>query len=259
MIFFIRFFVFISGLSVGSFLNCIICRLEKEESIKGRSYCPKCGHILSFLDLFPLLSFLFLKGKCRYCKKKISFQYPLVEIITGIVFLLIFNYQLSFSSDLWSFGFIFNFLSLVIISSFLIIVFIYDFKHFLIPDFAVYSLVAVASVYSFLNGNFINGLFSATACFLFFLAVFLITRGKGMGFGDVKLSFFIGFFLGYPNFLISLFASFLIGAIIGVGLIAIKKKNLKSEVPFGPFLIIGTVIAFLFGEVIADYYISLLL
>ena len=106
--------VFLLGLVIGSFLNCVIYRIEKEESILGRSYCPKCGRVLSFFDLFPLFSWLFLKGRCRYCKEKISWQYPLVEFFTGFWFALIFYY---FSNT-------FYLLYLFIISSILIIIFV---------------------------------------------------------------------------------------------------------------------------------------
>lgn len=255
MLFIFKILVFLFGISIGSFLNCLIYRLEKEKTVKGRSYCPKCGHNLSFFDLFPVISFIFLKGKCRYCKKKISFQYPLVEIFTGLFFLFVFNYLFLTSENFGSFQFIFEFLILIAIFSFLILIFVYDLKHYLIPDFAVYSIIIIAFIYNFLKENFINGLFSAIICFLFFLFIFLITKGKGMGFGDVKLSFFLGLFLGYPNFLTALFASFLIGAIIGLVLVFLKKKDIKSEIPFGPFLITGIIISFFWGDKIIYYYL----
>lgn len=257
MLFIIRIIIFILGISVGSFLNCFIYRIEKEESMKGRSYCPKCKHQLSYKDLFPILSFLFLKGRCRYCKEKISFQYIFIELITGFVFLGIFNYLFSEYSNIFTFDFIYNFLFLITISFFLILIFVYDLKHYLIPDFATYTIIIISFINLLIKGDVTNGIFSATISFVFFLSIYLITKGKGMGFGDVKLSIFIGLFLGYPNFLVALFTSFLIGAIIGIGLILGKKKSIKSEVPFGPFLIVGTIIALFLGNDIIHYYLKI--
>jgi leader peptidase (prepilin peptidase) / N-methyltransferase len=247
-------FVFIFGLIIGSFLNCVIFRLEKEESfLKGRSYCPRCKKTLQAIDLIPILSFLILRGKCRYCHKKISKQYPLVELATAILFVLIFQY----------FGAGFNFAGLMFslaIFCFLIVIFVYDLKHFLIPDKIIYPAIALALVYHLFD--FKNLLFSflpsALGGFVFFLIIFLISRGKWLGFGDVKLVFLLGLFLGFPNFLVAFFLSFTIGAIIGIGLIVLERKKLKSEVPFAPFLVAGTLIAFFWGEKMLNWYLSLI-
>jgi prepilin signal peptidase PulO-like enzyme (type II secretory pathway) len=252
-------FIFLFGLIVGSFLNCVIYRLEKKESfLKGRSYCPNCKHKLSWQDLIPILSFLELKGKCRYCRGKISWQYPLVELATGILFVLAFN--IAFPNFLLS---IFYFL----ISSFLIIIFVYDLKYYIIPDEIVFSAIPIAFLFNFyqyfqtknLQFTILNPIYSALGASAFFLAIFLISRGKWLGFGDVKLALFMGLFLGFPNIMVALFFSYLIGAIIGVGLILTGKKGLKSEVPFGPFLVTGTFIAFFWGVGIINWYLNLIL
>ncbi len=254
MLYIINTIIFIFGISIGSFLNCLIYRIEEEEKMKGRSFCPNCRKKLSFWDLFPILSYLFLMGKCRYCKKKISFQYPLVEILTGIVFLFLFNY---FFDGEVSYQFIYNLFLLFIISSISILIFVYDFKHLLIPDIATYLLIFFSLIYLFLNGNIVNGILSSLASFIFFLSIFLITKGKGMGFGDVKLSIFIGLFLGYPHFISALFISFFLGALVGTMLILLKRKKIKSELPFGPFLIIGTFLTFFWGDQLIGYYLNL--
>ncbi|MCX6764269.1 MAG: prepilin peptidase [Candidatus Nealsonbacteria bacterium] len=252
--FIIYFFVFIFGLIIGSFLNCVIYRLEKEESfLFGRSYCPHCKKTLKAMDLIPILSFMALRGKCRYCKKKISWQYPLVELGTAFLFILLFQH----------FGLGSNFLGFVFYSAifcFLIVVFVYDLKHFLIPDKIIYPAIALALIYNFFNLNnlLFNFLPSALGGFVFFLIIFLISQGKWLGFGDVKLVFLLGLFLGFPNILLALFLSFTIGAIIGIGLIVLKRKNLKSEVPFAPFLVLGSLIAFFWGEKILNWYLSLI-
>jgi leader peptidase (prepilin peptidase) / N-methyltransferase len=253
--------VFLFGLIIGSFLNCIVYRLEKGDSfLRGRSYCPKCKHQLSWKDLIPLFSFFVLGGKCRYCKNKISFRYPLVELVTGIIFVLLF----------WKFGFdwlsgfgIWNFLYLSVISCFLIIIFIHDLKTYLIPDGVVFGAIAVSGIWYLVSGIFfaaytkyqiLSTVYSAFGAALFFLAIFLVSRGNWMGFGDVKLAFLLGLFLGWPKILVGLFLGFFIGAIMGVAMIIFGKKKMSSEVPFGPFLVAGTFIALFFGQEIINWY-----
>ncbi len=248
------FLIFILGLIIGSFLNCIIFRLENKKGfIKGRSFCPNCNHFLSWKDLIPFVSFFLLRRKCRYCQKEISWQYPLVEIFTAIIFVWVF-YYLNINGFLLS-----NLVFLFIIFSFLILIFIYDLRHMIIPDVLIVVPTFLTFIYFLgkdidLLNHFLSGLFS----FLFFLLIVLITLGKGMGLGDVKLVFFLGFFLGYPNIIVALFLSFLIGAIMGIGLILNKKKEMKSEVPFGPFLVIGTFIAYFWGNWLFNFYLSFL-
>ena len=275
--------IFLTGLIVGSFLNCVIYRLYSEESflksrprrktfsfLRGRSFCPNCKHILTWQDLIPVLSFLILKGKCRYCRKPISLQYPLVELATAILFFLIWQ-TAAFELR----GFLFYSL----ITSFLIIIFVFDLKHYLIPDKVIYPAIAITFLYRMfgildfghwdLFGNWkleignlqplLNPLISAILASTFFLLIVSISRGKWMGFGDFKLAFLIGLFLGWPNILVALFLAFFIGAIIGVGLIIFGKKTLKSEIPFGPFLVTGTFLAMLFGQKILDWYLNLFL
>ena len=251
-------FIFILGLEVGSFLNVVIYRIHKKESfLKGRSYCPHCRHKLNWYDLIPLLSFVFLKGKCRYCKKSISIQYPLVEIATGILFLTIFKFLGINEFSFLSFQSIYLWYLLVIISI-SIIIFVYDLKHLLISDVLIYSATGIVLLYRLINLQDLKISFlSAIGAMLFFLFIFLISKGKWLGFGDVKLVFFMGLFLSFPNILVALFLSFLIGAIIGVAMISFKKGTLKSEVPFGPFLITGTYLALFFGEKIVDWYMNL--
>jgi len=239
--------IFIFGLVIGSFLNSIIYRLQSGESfLFKRSFCPYCKHKLGWQDLIPLLSFLILRGKCRYCKKPISWQYPLVELTTAILFLSFFIFHFS--------SFIF------IIACFLIIIFVYDLKHYLIPDKIIYPAIAITFLYQlFRISDFkllTNPLLSALLASLFFLTIVLVSHGKWMGAGDIKLVFFIGLFLGFPNILVALFSAFFLGAIIGVGLIATSKKTLKSEVPFGPFLVVGTFGAMFWGQNIIHWYLN---
>jgi len=269
--------VFLLGLFVGSFLNCLIYRLwHKESFLKGRSYCPKCSHKLNWYDLIPVLSFLILRGKCRYCQKKISWQYPLVEISTALTFLLIFNLsangQLPIHSASWRIAADFQNLIatcyLLLVSCFLIIIFVYDLKHYIIPDKVVYPAILISGTWYLVSGIFfnlytkyeiLNTVYAAIGAAAFFLFIVLVSQGKWMGLGDVKLVFLMGLLLGFPNILVALFLAFFIGAIIGIGLIIFGKKSLKSEIPFGPFLVSGTFIAVFFSQNLISWYLNLLL
>jgi len=277
---FFYFSIFLFGLIVGSFLNCVIYRLAphhfspksggglgiSKSFLKGRSLCPLCGHLLAWYDLIPVLSFLILKGKCRYCGKKISWQYPLVEIATGILFLLPLLSSPSFGGGGIRWGWEYLFYSLI--ASFLIIIFVYDLKHYIIPDKIIYPAIAITFLYQFFghwdlgfHWSLVIGIWdfiwAAVLASGFFLAIVLISHGRAMGMGDVKLAFLMGLLLGWPNILVALFSAFFIGAIIGIGLIVAGKKTLKSEVPFGPFLVVGTFIAMFWAERIMNWYLSL--
>jgi len=247
-------FVFLFGLIIGSFLNCVIYRIEKGESfVKGRSYCPHCKHTLRWLDLVPVFSFLLLRGKCRYCHAKISVQYPLIEILTGIVFLLIFAYQ---------FSTVFQVVFLWYIASVFIIIFVYDLKHYIIPDSVLFPAIGITFFYQLIfhfSIVFLSYLLSGLGAAAFFLAIFLVTKGRGMGFGDVKLAILLGLLLGFPHIIVGLFLAFLFGAIIGVILLLRKKKGLKSEVPFAPFLIAGTFIALVWGTQLIHWYTHIII
>lgn len=249
-------FIFLLGLAIGSFLNCVIYRLEEGKSfLRGRSFCPHCKHSLSWQDLIPLFSFLILRAKCRYCQQKISWQYPLVELATGLLFVLLF----------WEFGLILDFGFWILISCFLLVIFVYDLKHYIIPDRVVFPAMAIAAIYNVWRSDlpiidiWKSDLFaSAIGAAGFFLAIVLISKGKWMGIGDIKLAFLMGLILGFPNILVALFLAFFMGAIIGTGLIILKKKGLKSEVPFGPFLIAGLFLALFSGNEIISWYLNLI-
>jgi leader peptidase (prepilin peptidase)/N-methyltransferase len=261
----IYFLIFVFGLIIGSFLNSVIYRLSiKKDFLFGKSQCPNCNHVLSWYDLIPLASFLILKGKCRYCKNPISIQYPLVEFITGALFVLL-TWQ---SIDLLASNALFGFLRLcflLLISCFLIIIFVYDFKHYIIPDKIIFPAILIIGSWYLLasiafdfytKNNMLNGIYSALGASLFFLFIVLVSRGKWMGMGDVKLAFFMGLFLGFPKIITALFLAFFIGAVIGVILIFSGKKNLKSEIPFGPFLVVGTFLTLFFEHEIINFYLS---
>ncbi len=260
--FFFYSIIFLFGLVVGSFLNCVIYRLEEKKSfLTGRSFCPYCKHKLSWQDLIPVFSFLLLKGKCRYCKKPISWQYPLVELATGLLFVLIFNLLTSEVNRLLVIG-AWDLFFYLVIACFLIIIFVYDLKRYIILDKVIYPAIVIALIYHLLRFDLLgrsNLLFAAIGAAAFFLLIVLISREKWMGMGDVKLAFLMGLILGWPNILVALFSGFFLGAIIGAGLIISKRKTLKSQVPFAPFLIAGTFIALFLGQNIINWYLSLII
>jgi len=214
----------------------------------------------------PVFSFLLLKGKCRYCKKPISWQYPLVEIATGVLFIialtnfqfLIFNFQ-----SISNFQFL-NLIFYLFFISILIIVFVYDLKHMLIPDKVIFPAIVIAAVYAVINifassrtghALFLQ-LIAAAIGSAFFYLLYAISRGKWIGFGDVKLAVFMGLVLGWPNILAGLLLGFLFGGIIGIILVLIFSKKMKSQVPFGPFLVVGTLIAMFWGQEIVRWYLQ---
>jgi prepilin signal peptidase PulO-like enzyme (type II secretory pathway) len=247
----ISFFIFILGSIIGSFLNVIILRYDTGQSvIKGRSQCLNCQKKLKWYELIPIFSFVVQKGKCRKCKSKISIQYPLVELLTGILFLLIF--QITRYSLLVT-GYYF------IIFSLLIIIAVYDFRHQIIPDKFVYLFDILAFLNLFRNWkleirnwDFLSGLLAGVVFFGFFGLLWLVSRGNWMGLGDAKLALGIGWLLGLFKGILALLVSFWTGALIGIFLLFFFKKeyNLKSRIPFGPFLVLGIIIAFFFGDVI---------
>lgn len=242
-------FLFLFGTAVGSFLNVLIDRLPNEKSIMGRSHCDNCKKKLAWYDMFPIISYFLLKGKCRYCKKKLSFQYPLVEFITGFMFVLIWTLVLPSET-----AYFMKKLVLLGIISCLIVIFFTDLKYRMIPDSVQMVLFAL--------GFFFPFAVEITAKLFFFRAIsafvvmspilFLhfITKGKGMGFGDVKLGFIIGFLLGLKAGLISLYLAFILGAAFGLILIIFKKRKLKSKIAFGPFLVLGMLIIMFWKDTI---------
>lgn len=239
---------FIFGTIVGSFLNVVVLRYNTGVSIaRGRSFCFSCGHKLSWLELVPILSFLFQKGKCRNCESKISWQYPIVEFVTGLLFLAIFiKYGLVLISLLIGF----------ILVSVLLAITVYDVRQKIIPD----GLVIIFSVVSLINTIF----FADTNLFWFLIAgpllalplflIWLFSKGKAMGLGDSKLVLGIGWFLGPVYGLSALVLAFWVGAVYGLFMMLLAKLNFfkiklnyKSEVPFAPFLIIGFLLVFFFS------------
>ena len=233
-------FVFILGLLFGSFFSALSFRMTRNISIsRGRSLCPNCKHKISWYDNIPLFSFLMLWGRCRNCKKKISIRYPIIEAVTAIGFLYIYLSDGSAIHMLYS----------ILIFATLVLIFVIDFEHQIIPDSLIFFgiLVTVLKIL-ILDQSIYSGLFAGFLAATLLLLLNIITKGRGMGLGDVKFAVLGGLILGLNYFLIWLFVSFLTGGIYGTILILGRRAGLKDKVAFGPFLIIGLIITQIWGE-----------
>lgn len=244
------FVLFILGLAVGSFLNVVIDRMSLGKSIiLPPSSCDYCHKKLAWHDLVPVLSFILLGGKCRFCHKKISLQYPFIELITGILFVFTYIYLFNYPLLTTNYQLLQFFYYLIIICGLLSIFFI-DLKKRIIPDRILVFLGTSSLLFLYFcdRSNLINHLFAGTIFFLFFLFLVIITRGKGMGLGDVKFAFIIGLTLGFPYVIVAFYLSFLTGAAISLILVLRGKKTMKSTIPFGPFLAVSTVLTLFYGN-----------
>ncbi len=242
------FFLFIIGLFIGSFLGVVSDRVPKGKSIVlPPSHCDFCGKTLKWYDNIPLLSFILLSGKCRHCHKSLSFLYPAIELITALLF--VSTYSFLGSSFIINPSSLITLLFYLFIASSLIAIFFSDLKFEIIPIAILYPAIVLTIVFLFFNhSSLILNLYSGVGSALFFLLLFAITKGRGMGLGDAQLAFFMGLFLGFPNVLIALYVAFLTGGIVSFILIIWRKKKLRgSTIPFGPFLVFGTLFALFFG------------
>ncbi len=251
--YFYKIFIFISGLCIGSFINVCIHRLPNEQSIiSPPSFCPKCKNKIKWFHNIPIVSFILLKGKCSYCKSKISLQYPLVEILSGIIFLI--NYYI--------FGFSLLFVVYTVFILLLIIATFVDFKYMIIPDEVSIGGLILGFIFSFFRNDItwiqslIGIILGGGILLLIIKGYFLLTKKEGMGGGDVKLLAMIGAFLGYKSLLFVIFSASLLGTIIGVPMILFKKDKNNLAIPFGPFLSLGAIIYIYFGKLIITWYLN---
>lgn len=291
MVYFWYAFLFFIGAAIGSFLNVLAVRYKSEKRILtrdiffGRSHCIYCGKVLRWYELIPIFSYLFQRGKCLNCGASLSLQYFISEVIAGgfLVFFTWYFYRFFNLPDIilqggntWPY---YGFLCIWIIAAYgLLLMSLIDFRLQIIPDqinlFLVVSGIAFAALkyfHPFINNSFLGKyslLFSISnqvllshflagifGLFLFGLIV-VLSRGKGMGIGDVKLAGALGLLLGWPDIILSFFVSFIIGAIVGVLLLFFGKKSMKDAVPFGPFLAIGVFLTIFWGEKLLDYYFN---
>ena len=246
--------IFIFGMCIGSFLNVCIYRLPTSKSIADppRSICPSCNSPIRFYDNIPVLSYIWLKGRCRNCDVPISFRYPMVELMNGIVAMgLLFKFGLSLESLVY----------FVFISSLLVITFI-DLDHQIIPDIITLPGIPMGIVASFalptisFKASALGLLIGGGSLWFVAWAYNLIARRDGMGGGDIKLLAMIGTIIGWKGVIFTIFASSVMGSCIGITMMLIKGKNMKYAIPFGPFLSIGAIAYVFFGSQIIAWYFS---
>ena len=239
--------IFIVGLFVGSFLNVVILRLGTNKSMWfGRSQCPQCQTTIAWYDNIPVISFLLLQGKCRNCQQRISNQYISVELITAVSFIWLLD----------RFGWSTAALVYAVFFCFLIVIFVYDLRHYLILDGVVLPGVLVAAAGSWYLGvswqSLALGMIIGAG---FFAAQFFISGGRWVGGGDIRLGAMMGAMLGWQLLLVALFIAYVVGAAVGLALMAAKQKTMASQIPFGPFLTLATFIALLYGQPILQWYL----
>ncbi len=246
---------FILGTIVGSFLNVFVDKILNGRSLLGRSHCDYCKKTLSPWDLVPVASYVVLGGRCRHCKRRISLQYPIVELLSGMVFALVFFFQVQ--------GTPFdglNVLYLLAISAVMLVVAIVDFKYYLIPTTLVFGASLLALFYNFFTFGpdiFSQHVFAAFTAAAFFGAIVLVTRGKGMGSGDIVLAFLIGMTLGFAQMVLAIFLAFVIGAAVAIILIIFGRKKFKQAMAFGPFMVLGFYISLWFYQPLTSWYLGL--
>lgn len=244
---------FILGIIIGSFLNVCIYRIPREESIVyPSSHCTKCNTSLKWYDLIPMFSFLFQKGKCRYCGEPISPQYLIVELLNGVLYTTIFHF----------YGLTINFVFYSLLISVLMIISFIDYYHQIIPDCLSAVIIILTILYKLLL--FIlykipfNSITSMLALLLsggLFLLIAIVSKG-GIGGGDIKLISVLGFVLGIKKILLNMLLSFIIGGIFSIFALLLKKKGKKDTIPFGPFINIAAVITLFFGDSIINWYLD---
>jgi leader peptidase (prepilin peptidase)/N-methyltransferase len=246
-------FALVFGMVAGSFLNVCICRMPKDESVVSPpSHCPRCSYQIKWYDNIPLFSYLLLRGKCRGCGTHISLQYPLVELINGILTLLLFL----------RFGLTLDFAALFLFCSALVVITFIDIEHQIIPDeISLPGIVIGFALSFFLNGHgwldsLIGILLGGGTLYLVAFGYHRLTGKEGMGGGDIKLLAMMGAFLGWKAVPFIIFTSSLTGSFVGVSIMLLKKKDSKLAIPFGPYLAFGALLYIFYGQPLIRWYLN---
>lgn len=246
-------FFALEGLIIGSFLNVVIDRLPEGKSLGGRSSCDSCRRRLRVSELIPVFSYIFQRGKSTCCNTKLKVQYPLVETLTSISFFFVTYRYLSYETS-YSPASILALLALLLIVAVSIVITGIDFRHHIIPDgMQICLLLGVILYHYFLGTLQVMLIGHALVVALPILFLYLLTRGRGMGFGDVKMQMVLGLWLGIIGGFVGLYLSFLLGALYGVALILMRKADRKSQIAFGPFLLMGAWISYLYGPTLTEF------
>ena len=243
------FIVLIFGLIVGSFLNVLIVRFAELETIVAtRSHCVRCKKQIAWYDLVPLLSFALLSGKCRNCKETISWQYPIVELITAVLAAqLFFVYGLTFYS-----------VGLFIVFALLLVIAAIDLKHYVVPDEYMIPALLLSFVLPFFHptSELVGSATGGIVVGGFVALLVLVSKERWMGLGDIGLALVLGVLTGLSSGIAGLIIAFVTGAIVGLLLLAKRVKSAKDVIPFGPFLVLGTYIAVIWGDMIVSWYLN---
>lgn len=248
-------YIFVLGLSIGSFLNVVIDRLPNNKSILGRSHCDYCKKTLEPASLIPVVSYFLQGGKCKNCSKRLLVQYPIVEIVTGVLFVFTWTQFINLGVET-------TILYLTVVSIF-IAMFVADLKYQIIPDELqlILFFVSFRLLYLLSNPNFLGYVERFTFAFvamLPLLLLFLVTRGKGMGFADVKLTFILGILFGLKLGIVTVYLAFITGGVVGFCLLITGLKKRKSKIAFGPFIIASAFAVLynqgLFMRLIGDFW-----
>ena len=248
-------FFFIIGSAFGSFLNVFIDKIIQGRSLFGRSHCDRCKKILNPWDLVPILSYIVLGGRCRWCRRKISIQYPTVEFLSGFLFASVFYFEAT-RADISGVRIAY----LLAVSAVMLVVAVVDFKYYLIPTTLVFAGALVSLFYDFFffgSQVFITYVIAAFGAALFFSAIVIVTRGRGMGSGDIILAFLMGMVLGIEKTVLAIFTAFAVGAVISLFLVLSRRKKFKQAIAFGPFLVLGFYIALWWYRPLVSWYLSM--
>lgn len=237
------------GLILGSFLSLLIPRLHHEEKgiVKGRSQCPECKNTLGVLELIPVLSFFIQVGKCRHCKNPISWWYPIIELSTAATFLwMALRFEDPLTVAMWC-----------AMMWVLLYIFFYDLRYKEIHDLVLFPALFAAFGFSFYVGDPVSSLIGGSIGLLFFGVQFLASRGRWLGSGDLIIGAYMGLMLGWEWMLVALFSAYMLGSIVGVGLMVTGRAQGKTALALGPFLVVGSMIAFACGDALINLYLGL--
>lgn len=252
--------LFYFGACIGSFLNVVTMRLPHGESLNGRSHCTYCGHTLRFFELFPIFSYLALRGKCRDCGKPIHRRYVYLEVLTGLLTVLTYSFFPAYDG--------YTTLELIralIIVYALIPIFLIDFEHYVVLDSVLFWAAILTAACSGgldymagrtgLHSLLLTGLLTGAGIAIFFLLQYVLSRGTWIGLGDVKLGIFLGLATPFPSAIATLLLAYALGAVVGIILLALRRKQLSSAVPFGTFLALGCLLSLYYGNHLSAWYL----
>lgn len=256
--------VFCFGAAIGSFLNVVIWRMPRGEQIsKGRSHCPHCSKELIAIDLIPVLSFVLQKGRCRYCSKRITARYPIIELTTAGLFTIAYFLLIPASSMDWL-----ELFRIMFVIAVLTAVFVIDLEHYLILDKIIWPSTIVIFIIqiaidwhagsSLYSGLILQSFLGAIAGYLPFFLLWKISKGKWIGLGDAKLGLFLGAVFGFPEVWFCFLVAFFLGTVVAIPLLLSGKRTMSSKLPLGTFLAVAGILNLWFGEALWTWYLSLI-